>query len=103
MMATAISRLSRPSISPLKALRDEKRRHKAVDLIRGLIDHINLTPVDEDGKASLAVEIHGALAGILSLATESKRELPRNVWESDLNETTKLVAGVGFEPTTFRL
>jgi len=83
----------------VEALRDEKRRHEAVDLIRGLIDQINLTPVDEDGKASLAVEIQGALAGILSLATESKRPLD----ESDLNESTKLVAGAGFEPTTFRL
>jgi len=83
----------------VEALRDEKRRHEAVDLIRGLIDQINLTPVDEDGKASLAVEIQGALAGILSLATESKRPLD----ESDLNESTKLVAGAGFEPATFRL
>ena len=110
-----------------EALTDDSRRAEAVDIIRGLIDQIALTPVQKDGKDSLAVDLKGALAGMLQLATESKRPLD----ESDLNESTKLVAGgrltldrpaneankkdppegestklvagVGFEPTTFRL
>jgi len=103
-----------------EALNDASRRHEAVDVIRGLIDQISLTPVEKDGVATMAIDLHGALAGILTLATESKRPLD----ESDLNESTKLVAGgrfglyrpgaentesiklvagVGFEPTAFRL
>jgi len=114
-----------------EALTDDNRRAEAVDIIRGLIDQIALTPIHKDGKDSLAVDLQGALAGMLQLATESKRPLD----ESDLNESTKLVAGgrfafrrppadgskadvknddkntestklvagVGFEPTTFRL
>ena len=83
-----------------EALTDDKRRAEAVETIRGLIDKIALTPVEEDGKATMAVDLHGALAGMLSLAAQTKKPLG----ESDFSEeSTKLVAGVGFEPTTFRL
>ncbi len=46
------------------------------------------------------VHIHGALAGILSLASKSKKAL--NLSAEDLLQV-KLVAGAGFEPATFRL
>ena len=83
-----------------EALTDDKRRAEAVEIIRGLIDKIALTPVEEDGKATMAVDLHGALAGMLSLAAQTKKPLK----ESDFSkESTKLVAGAGFEPATFRL
>ena len=82
------------------ALTDEFRRERAAEAIRSLIDRIELEPVSVGGKKILAVNLHGRLASILSLATKSKKPLD----ESDLSlKCTKLVAGVGFEPTTFRL
>jgi site-specific DNA recombinase len=74
---------------------------EATDLIRKLIDRIVLTPVeDEKGRKTLSIDLHGHLAGILSLATKAKKPLG----ESGLSvESIKLVAGTGFEPVTFRL
>jgi hypothetical protein len=71
-----------------------------VSIIRKLVDKVVLTPVaDEEGRKSLTIDLHGHLAGILSLATKAKRPLS----ESGLPvEYTKLVAGAEFEPTTFR-
>lgn len=87
-----------------EALADKDRRAEAVDLIRSLVERIVLTPATVDGKETLAIDLHGHLAGILSLAAKTKKPLSRPLRESDFPvESTKLVAGVGFEPTTFRL
>ncbi len=83
-----------------EALTDDGRRAEAVDLIRGLVDGIVLSPAEIDGKKTLAVDLHGHLAGILSLSAQTKKPLK----ESDFSvESTKMVAGAGFEPATFRL
>ena len=76
-------------------------RRQAADIIRKLVDKIVLMPVtDEEGRKTLSIDLHGHLAGILSLATKAKRPLG----ESGLPvEYMKLVAGGGFEPPTFRL
>jgi hypothetical protein len=52
------------------ALRDPASRDEAFALIRSLIDGIRLVP--ENGEL-LWVELHGALAGILALAADSKK------------------------------
>ncbi len=49
----------------------------------------------------LRIELRGALAGILGLAADSKKPGGRRA--AGLAEQIKMVAGVGFEPTTFRL
>jgi site-specific DNA recombinase len=78
-------------------LSDEQNRAEAADLIRALVDRIELTPNAEN---KLDIDLFGDLAGILSLATNANRPLE----ESDPSVVqVKLVAGVGFEPTTFRL
>ena len=60
-----------------------------------MFDEIVLTPSD----GGLQVDLRGDLAAILAIATNKKP-----VGEvSDGLEQIKLVAGVGFEPTTFRL
>ncbi len=84
-----------------EALTDEHAQVQAAEIIRKLIDRIVLTPIeDEDGRKSQSIDLHGHLAGILSLATNAKRPLH----ESGLQvESIKLVAGGGFEPPTFRL
>ena len=82
------------------ALNDEARRTEAVDIIRSLVDKIVLTPATIDGKDTLAIDLHGHLAGILTLTGKTKKPLS----ESDFSvESIKLVAGAGFEPATFRL
>ncbi len=83
-----------------EALNDEERRVEAAGIIRKLIERIELTPVTESGQETLAINLHGHLAGILSLAAKAKAPLD----ESGAEEIcTKLVAGAGFEPATFRL
>jgi site-specific DNA recombinase len=82
------------------ALTHENQRHGAAGVVRRLIEQITLSPIEIDGEITLAVDLQGHLAGILALASKSKDlKTERNRIEKSL----KLVAGVGFEPTTFRL
>ena len=67
-------------------------RTEASAVIRSLIDEVRLVP--ENGR--LEIELRGALAGILALTSNNPRR-----GGQELQVT--LVAGVGFEPTTFRL
>jgi site-specific DNA recombinase len=82
------------------ALTDEKRRAEAAEIMRTLIDKIELAPVLQDGRKSLSITLHGDLAGILGLAAKAKGPLGAS---DPMAECTKLVAGGGFEPPTFRL
>jgi site-specific DNA recombinase len=82
------------------ALAQDGRRREACEIVRKLVDRIELSPVVRGGRKSLSVSLYGRLAGILAMATKAKAPLD----ESDASVmVTKLVAGVGFEPTTFRL
>jgi site-specific DNA recombinase len=80
-----------------EALNDPTTLDEAFELTRSLIDEIRLVP--EDGR--LRVELHGELAGILTLSAVGKK--PAGFSAVRLAEQIKMVAGVGFEPTTFRL
>jgi len=84
-----------------QALTDPSTKDEAFGVIRTLIDDVRLVP--DGGK--LRVEIRGALAGILTLATNAKSHLRHSADGSIsvLVQQAKLVAGVGFEPTTFKL
>ncbi|HEX7073859.1 MAG TPA: hypothetical protein VF226_07440 [Hyphomicrobiaceae bacterium] len=53
-------------------LNDERNRAEAADILRSLIDRIELTP-DAEGK--LEIDLYGDLAGILSLAANKKGPL----------------------------
>jgi site-specific DNA recombinase len=104
------------------ALQHEASRAPAADIIRSLVSEIILTPKN----GLLQVELRGDLAGILTVAAAGRPKSPtsgeagsvlteqvmtvtanRNLHDvrrvSDLIEQVKMVAGVGFEPTTFRL
>jgi hypothetical protein len=104
------------------ALQHEASRAPAADIIRSLVSEIILTPKN----GFLQVELRGDLAGILTVAAAGRPKSPtsgeagsvlteqvmtvtanRNLRDvrrgSDLIEQVKMVAGVGFEPTTFRL
>ena len=75
------------------ALNEDSLRSEAAEIIRSLIGSIRLVPHTD----RLLIELEGELAAILAL-TNDKRPRP----ESRGRQIT-LVAGVGFEPTTFRL
>ena len=56
--------------------------------------------VEIDGRKTVVIDLHGELAGILSLASNAEKPLDKS---GSSVESIKMVAGVGFEPTTFRL
>ncbi len=68
---------------------------EAFELLRGLIDSIILTPAE----GNLEIELRGDLAGILAVSQAGRTKTSSK--EKALQ--IKMVAGVGFEPTTFRL
>ena len=74
----------------------EATRDEAMELIRSLIEAIVLVP----DQGSLEIEFRGELAAILAYGED--RYKPGRT-DRDLAEQIKMVAGVGFEPTTFRL
>jgi len=78
-----------------EALQSDEGRPTAADLLRTLIDRIVLEPAG----GRLDILIKGDIAGILSFASAEK-ELPATTVRGG---QVPVVAGVGFEPTTFRL
>jgi site-specific DNA recombinase len=70
-------------------------RAEAAQALRALIEEVRLIP--EDG--ALAIDLVGDLAALLNLASDSKK--PATLGRDGLQAT--LVAGIGFEPMTFRL
>ncbi|MCG7509065.1 recombinase family protein [Mesorhizobium sp. IRAMC:0171] len=72
----------------------EEKRMEAAEIIRSLVEDINLKPENR----KIAIEVRGDLAGILMLSVQTKNPAGKAG-----SSQVKLVAGVGFEPTTFRL
>ena len=96
-----MSKFYREQVAALRdAPNDEERRIEAASIIRGLVDRIVLNPADGKDGERLSIDLHGALAGILALASGKQKPDPET--GSGL-EQIKLVAGRGFEPLTFRL
>lgn len=56
-----------------EALGDEDYRAEAVAIICTLVDKVVLTPNEFDGKKTMAIDLHGELAGIRSLASNAKK------------------------------
>jgi site-specific DNA recombinase len=80
-----------------QVLSQEENRPEAADILRSLVERIELTP-NQRGK--LEIDLCGDLAGILSLG--GKKDKP--FYQNDLSfQQVKVVAGIGFEPMTFRL
>jgi site-specific DNA recombinase len=89
--------LYRRKVTELKnILNDETTRPQAVDIIRSLIDHIEIIPGQKRGQCEIVVV--GALAQFLAFAQQKATAA-----SSGDDGTFLMVAGVGFEPTTFRL
>jgi site-specific DNA recombinase len=74
---------------------DEATRAEAADILRSLIDAIILVPEGNE----LKIELRGDLAGILNVAANEKSPSVTD----GLVSQVEMVAGEGFEPSTFRL
>ena len=80
------------------AFEDETLRAEAFERIRELIAGVVFVPEGDE----LAIHLRGELVSILELcACSDAKKPPAGLTEEALQ--IKLVAGVGFEPTTFRL
>ncbi len=89
--------LYRKKVNELQTLlAEETARPQVMDLIRSIIDHIEVHAGTERGKPD--VVLVGALAQILAFAQQNKTAA-----SNGSDGRVLMVAGVGFEPTTFRL
>jgi site-specific DNA recombinase len=80
-----------------QVLNQEQNRGEAADILRSLVDRIELRP-NRQGK--LEIDLYGDLAGILSLA--GKQDKPLDPSGPSVQQV-KVVAGEGFEPSTFKV
>jgi site-specific DNA recombinase len=91
-----IGRVYRAKIRQLTdGLDDPAIRLKAIEAIQSLIDHIKVTPTN----TGFDVELHGELGAIMEVVDGNEQ---RPAVEAAARSFS-VVAGVGFEPTTFRL
>ena len=89
-----LSDLYRRKVTELSAtLADPGIRAQALEVVRGLIERVT---VHTGAEGAVTLDLEGALTAMLSLA---QPEAGRALGEGSV----KVVAGVGFEPTTFRL
>jgi site-specific DNA recombinase len=83
----------------VKLFSDEDTQQEAVNIIRSLIDRIDITPGESRGKPK--VELIGDLAAILQLTISGHKKTAIRK-DSGICRVL-MVAGAGFEPATFRL
>jgi site-specific DNA recombinase len=87
------------------ALRRADADIETSEAIRSLISAIELTPDDAE-RDGWRIAIHGDLANLLALADGKPPAFPLGVsvvWRPSKSHSVGVGAGVGFEPTTFRL
>nr|WP_242533923.1 zinc ribbon domain-containing protein [Salipiger bermudensis] len=90
-----LAELYRSKVTELsEALKDDTIRVPALDLLRSLIDRV-VVHHDAETKG-ITLEVEGALSAMIAQAQ------PGGLGDVDPS-SLELVAGVGFEPTTFRL
>ena len=95
----AVAEIYRSKVEDLTAaLNDSDSRSEATTILRGLIEQVVLHP-DADAPGGHVIELYGELGAILGLG-DGTNDKPRLGLGGVSNS---LVAGVGFEPTTFRL
>jgi hypothetical protein len=77
-----------------EALRDPSTHSEALDILRGLVDRVVVTPADR----GFTIELIGAIAHMIKLSAGSE-----SLTKEPYLSSVKVVAGRGFEPLTFRL
>ena len=92
-----LAEMYRAKVETLSSLLEDPHcKEETFDIIRSLIDEVRLVPQH----GHLDISLKGELSGILSLCDAKKK--PASSYEERAQQI-KMVAGVGFEPTTFRL
>src|SRR5262249_14569685 len=82
-------------------LESDDTRTEAVGMIRSLVEGVIFRPTPEAG---LEIELVGDIAGMVHLAQNANGNSPvSGAVHDEFMRSVKVVAGVGFEPTTFRL
>ena len=82
-----------------EALRHPQERDEAAEAIRALIDRITLMP--GPGRGEIAATLHGDLGTILEWTARSGQKNKTDTPGAGVS--VSVVAGIGFEPMTFRL
>lgn len=95
--------LYRQKVEMLKgALEEEETHHEALTILRSLIEAVVVHTTD----SGYEIELVGEIASMVgtALGADNKKTAPgRAALSTDDIRSVKLVAGAGFEPTTFRL
>ena len=76
------------------ALANPELRTEALELIRGLIERVELHPAEK----GFRIELVGEIANMITLSAGAE-----SVGSGPNRASVKVVAGIGFEPMTFRL
>jgi site-specific DNA recombinase len=79
------------------ALNEPDIRDEALQILSGLVERVSIGPVDN----GLEIEIVGEIAKMVELGIGNPAK--RATLNEEAARSVKVVAGVGFEPTTFRL
>ena len=91
LMHPNIGAVYREQVAELcEALTDPQHRGRAVEVMRRLIDGIELTPVEEGGKTVLVARLCGKLAALPAMGAGAREPLNGSGLEM---RVTKLVAG----------
>ena len=97
-----LAAIYRRKVAELQSLLEtDSTRTEAVEIIRSLIDQVKFWPTADAG---LQVELVGDIARMVHLAQTANGNSPiSGAVHDEFVRSVKVVAGVGFEPTTFRL
>ncbi len=99
MLHPALAETYRGKITALAdSLNHEDSKHEAIELLRSLVTEVRLHP-DESAEEGHVIELFGELAAILDFTNPKNNKTHRFTG----GVSVSMVAGVGFEPTTFRL
>ena len=81
-------------------LENEATRTEAVEIVRSFIDQVIFRPAADAG---LEIQLVGDIANMVHLAQSNENSPVFGAVHDEFTRSVKVVAGVGFEPTTFRL
>jgi site-specific DNA recombinase len=95
-----LAELYRRKVADLQsALADPESRSEALEILRGLVERVVLHPVEK----GFEIELIGEIAAMVDLGTNKKAGSKEPAVPEAYRCSVKVVAGIGFEPMTFRL
>ena len=93
--------LYRRKVAELESVLSGPDREEAMELIRSMIDRVDLLP--RSGGSGVDAVLHGDLAAILAACSGAQSTSKRPAAGERSGRQLSVVAGTGFEPVTFRL